>query len=189
MAAFSDNSGNRGSRFGELPPLPDFSKVNPIYGKKPSQPEYIPYNKRGRDFYGRLSFNMGLLWLGGFTGGGLYGFVEGWRNAASPSYKIRFNSVMNAVAKRGAIFGSSLGIIAFMHTGAVELADMAKLDSRTGIPDLTQFVAGAATAGLFFSSRGPRAATLAAVLGGGASLAYSWAGNEFNRLTGQGGRF
>lgn len=86
-------------------------------------------------------------------------------------------------------FSFTYATIAFMHTGAVELADMAKLDSRTGITDLTQFVAGAATAGLFFSSRGPRAATLAAVLGGGASLAYSWAGNEFNRLTGQGGRF
>lgn len=109
MATFSSD-GTGKSRFGELPPLPDFSK-SPIYGKKASQPEYIPYNKRGRDFYGRLSFNMGLLWLGGFTGGGFYGFVEGWRNAASPSYKIRFNSVMNAVSKRGAMFGSSLGIV------------------------------------------------------------------------------
>ena len=76
-----------------------------------------------------------------------------------------------------------------MHTCAVELADMAELDSRTGIPELSQVVAGAATGGLFFSSKGPRAATLAAFLGGGASLAYSWAGNEFERLTGQGGRF
>lgn len=104
---------------GALPPLPDYrgidvNQVNPLYGK-PSQrakgPEFIPYNKRGRDFYGRLSFNMGVLWLGGFTAGGAYGFVEGWRNAASPTYKIRFNSVMNAVSKRGASLGSSLGVV------------------------------------------------------------------------------
>lgn len=76
-----------------------------------------------------------------------------------------------------------------MHTCAVELADMAELDSRTGVPELTQFVAGAVTGGVFFSSRGPRAATLAAFLGGGASLAYSWAGHEFERLSGKGGRF
>lgn len=111
MSTFNSEDSKGGNRFGDLPPLPDFSKMNNLYGKKPSQPEYIPYNKRGRDFYGRLSFNMGVLWLGGFTGGGLYGFVEGWRNAASPSYKIRFNSVMNAVSKRGALLGSSLGIV------------------------------------------------------------------------------
>lgn len=76
-----------------------------------------------------------------------------------------------------------------MHTCAIELADMAELDSRTGVPEITHFLAGAVTGGVFFSSRGPRAATLAAVLAGGASVAYSFAGNEFERLTGKGGRF
>jgi hypothetical protein len=109
MAGYSSQDNGRG-RFGELPPLPNFGQ-NPIYGRKPSQPEYIPYNKRGRDFYGRLSFNMGLLWLGGFTSGAVRGFVDGWRNAASPAYKIRFNSVMNGMSKTGALWGSTLGIV------------------------------------------------------------------------------
>jgi hypothetical protein len=48
-----------------------------------------------------IPFNTGILWLGGFLGGGAYGFVEGWRNASSPNYKIKMNSIMNASSKRG----------------------------------------------------------------------------------------
>lgn len=58
-----------------------------------------------------MTFNTGVLWLGGFIGGSSYGFVDGWRSAASPSYKIRFNSVMNAVSKYGSKVGNGLGII------------------------------------------------------------------------------
>lgn len=111
MSTYSSDSEDK--KYGALPPLPDYRGVdiNKLYRQPAQGPEFIPYNKRGRDFYGRLSFNMGVFWLGGFTGGGLYGFVEGWRNAASPSYKIRFNSVMNAVSRRGALLGSSLGVL------------------------------------------------------------------------------
>ncbi len=100
-------------RFDQLPPLPDLRGIdlNKIGKSRNSGPEYIPYNKRGRDFYGRLTFNTGVYWLGGFTAGGTYGFMEGWRSAASPNLKIRFNSVMNAVSRRGALTGSALGII------------------------------------------------------------------------------
>mmetsp|Transcript_30933 Transcript_30933/g.23010 ORF Transcript_30933/g.23010 Transcript_30933/m.23010 type:complete len:190 (+) Transcript_30933:39-608(+) len=189
MSTFNSDGSGKGSRFGDLPPLPDFSKISPVYSKRNASPDYIPYNKRGRDFYGRLSFNMGVFWLIGFGGGGMYGFVEGWRNAASPTYKVRLNSVMNAVSKRGAMLGSKLGIIAFMHTCAIELSDMAELDSRTGFSDMSNVLAGVVTGGIFFSSRGPRAASLAALLGGGVSVAYSWAGNQFDRLTSAGGRF
>jgi len=187
MAGYSSQDNGR-SRYGELPPLPNFGQ-NPIYGRKPSQPEYIPYNKRGRDFYGRLSFNMGLLWLGGFTSGAVRGFVDGWRNAASPAYKIRFNSVMNGMSKTGALWGSTLGIVAFLHTCSVELCDMASLDSKIEIPEITPFIAGATTAGILFSSRGPRAATLAALGGAVASVGFSLASNQFERSTGAAGRF
>ena len=60
---------------------------------------------------GRLFFNTGVCWLGGFLGGGGFGFAEGWRGAANPNLKIRFNSVMNAMSRRGSVAGNSLGII------------------------------------------------------------------------------
>ncbi len=97
-----------------LPAL-DLSALNSIYTnpvqRNASGPEYISYNSRGRDFTARLSFNTGIFWIAGFASGGLYGFVEGWKTAASPNYKIRFNSVMNAISRRGSVLGSSLGIL------------------------------------------------------------------------------
>lgn len=92
--------------------LPDVSKIdlNKISPKN-SEPDYIPFSKGGRDFYGQASFNTGVFWLGGYVFGGAYGFVEGWRTAANPSFKIRFNSVMNAFNKRGSRAGNALGII------------------------------------------------------------------------------
>lgn len=103
----------------------DLGALSPVFGvpnanrRSPAPvnagPEYIAYNTRGRDFYGRLSFNTGVFWIGGFTSGGLYGLVEGWKAAASPNYKIRFNSVMNALSRRGSVLGSTLGVIGKSH--------------------------------------------------------------------------
>lgn len=98
--------------------MPDVGRIDPrsigsLYGvpMKNKEPEYIPYNARGRDFSARLFFNTGVFWLGGFSAGSVYGFQEGWRGAASPIYRIRFNSVMNAMSKRGSTLGNALGVI------------------------------------------------------------------------------
>lgn len=90
----------------------DFSKIKPRYGVPTgSEPDYIPYNSRGKDILGRLTSYTGYFWLGGFCCGGAYGFVEGWREAASPNIKIRFNSVMNGISRRGGKLGNALGVI------------------------------------------------------------------------------
>ena len=100
--------------------IPDVGRIDPnkigsIYGipsrNGSREPDYIPYNNRGRDIMGRLFFNTGTCWLGAFAGGGCYGFVEGWRGAANPNFKIRFNSVMNAVSRRGSTLGNAVGVI------------------------------------------------------------------------------
>lgn len=108
----------------EIPPAParrtlpgvdriDPRKLAPIYGLQThaSEPEYLKYNIKGRDIFGRLFFNSGVAWLGGFSVAGAYGFAEGWRNAANPSFKVKLNSVMNAVSKRGSKVGNALGTI------------------------------------------------------------------------------
>jgi hypothetical protein len=94
--------------------IPDVGGIDPRklgYGSKNADPDYIPYNARGRDTMGRVFFNTGVLWLGGFGGGAAYGLVEGWRGAASPNLKIRVNSVMNAMSRRGSTIGNALGVI------------------------------------------------------------------------------
>ena len=98
--------------------MPDVGRIDPrsigaMYGvpAKNKEPEYIPYNVRGRDFSSRLFFHSGVFWLAGFSAGSAYGFQEGWRGAASPIYRIRFNSVMNAMSRRGSTLGNALGVI------------------------------------------------------------------------------
>jgi hypothetical protein len=60
------------------------------------------------------------------------------------------------------------------------------LDSQLTVPVLS----GAITGGLYKSTRGPRAAALAAAIGGAASCTY-WFGSAFlsNKVLGRGGRF
>jgi hypothetical protein len=111
MSAYTSEENEK---YKSLPPLPDFRNIDINKIRSPNRsggPEYIPYNKRGRDFYGRLSFNTGVFWLGGFAAGSARGVAEGLRQAPGASYKILFNSVMNGISKRGSTLGSSLGII------------------------------------------------------------------------------
>jgi hypothetical protein len=105
--SFGSSGGNR-PLYGGIPDVGniDLGKLN-----KRGGPDYIPYNAKGRDSFARVSFNTGIAWLGGFIGGGIYGFKEGWASAPSAKYKIRFNSVMNACSKRGSYLGNSLGIV------------------------------------------------------------------------------
>jgi hypothetical protein len=192
----------------------DLNKFAPLYNfpeKKPSGPEYIPYNTRGRDFYGRLSFNTGLYWLGGFVSGGTYGLIEGWRGAVNPNYKIHFNNVLNAVSRRGSSLASALGVVgtdlstnsfhcpvltnyffylAFMHTSSVWVADNLEIEKQTGQALATPIFAGVVTGGLYKSMRGVRAAALASVIGAGLSCAYWYGSNyTYDVLLGKKGKY
>ena len=99
--------------------LPDVSGIDMGkmggYGKSPSggkkEPEYIMNNAKGRDIGSKIFLNTGSFWLGGFAAGGLYGFAEGWKSAASPSLRIRVNAVLNGVSKRGSTLGNNLGVL------------------------------------------------------------------------------
>lgn len=81
------------------------------FGKPSSEPDYIATNVRGRDAAGRLAFNTGFSWLGGFTVGGAYGAQQGWAGAPSPIFKVRMNSVLNGISKHGSKVGNALAVI------------------------------------------------------------------------------
>lgn len=174
----------------------DLNKLAPLYGvpaKQSSGPEFIPFNPRGRDFYGRLSFLTGVGWLGGFVVGGSVGAVQGWRDAVSPNYKIRINNVLNKVASGGSAGGSALGVIgttrsslslfcsslffyvlslAFTHTTLVWVGDNLELENLTGRSETVPVFSGFLTGGLVGLSRGRRAVWAGAAIGTVASLGY-----------------
>lgn len=184
----SEKSGSASS-FQNVRPI-DLNKLAPMYGGAPRRggPEFIGQNKQGRDIYGRLCFNSGVLWLGGFLGGGIWGGVEGWRGAVAPNYKIRANNVLNGVSRRGSTLGSSLAIIAFFHTTGIYVgAELLELEQRSGTPWAVPAFAGAVTGALYkCTSKSARAVALASVLGSGASCLY-WFGSA--QLFKTGGRY
>lgn len=53
--------------------IPDVSQIDANKLSRSNRgnqgPDFIPYNKRGRDIFGRLSLYTGAPWLGGFTVG------------------------------------------------------------------------------------------------------------------------
>lgn len=171
--------------------IPDGSSVNLNKLSKGKQgPDYIPYNKGGRDSYGRLSFNTGVFWLSGFIVGGGIGLYEGYKGASSPNYKIRFNSVMNGFSKRGSAYGNTLGIIAFLYTASGLALDMVPFEPIRENQFATPILSGAMTGLIYKSTRGVRAASLAACVGAAASCVYSFGSSYINdHVLMRGGRF
>jgi hypothetical protein len=167
----NSSSGSKGS---DPFSIPDVGNIDIGKLSRPPKggtgPDYIPYSPRGRDSFARVSFNTGIAWLSGFLGGGAYGFAEGWRNASSPNWKIKMNSILNASSKRGSNAGNALGILVFMHTASVALLDLAETEK-------------------YKSTKGPRAAALAAVIGAGASCTYFVGGSVVSKVLGRGGKF
>eukprot|EP00607_Mallomonas_marina_P007263 CAMPEP_0182417154 /NCGR_PEP_ID=MMETSP1167-20130531/1564_1 /TAXON_ID=2988 /ORGANISM="Mallomonas Sp, Strain CCMP3275" /LENGTH=175 /DNA_ID=CAMNT_0024590493 /DNA_START=150 /DNA_END=674 /DNA_ORIENTATION=- len=171
----SMNYDNEGSARRSIPEVDkiDFKKLSPIYGLQPSgssEPEYLKYNEKGRDITGKMFFNTGVAWLGGFACAGAYGFVEGWRGAANPSYRIKLNSVINAVSKRGAKAGNAMGSIAFLYTVSIWATEFFDVEGYVGHGAAVPVVSGLAT-GLFYkSASGVRGASLAGAIGTLASV-------------------
>jgi len=117
MSSSSGSSGGGGSGGGgggssfDIPVLDVEKMYRSRSSKSSSEPDYIPYNKKGKEFFPRLAQNTGLFWLGGFAAAGGYGMYEGWRSAVNPNLKVRFNSVLNGLSRRGAKAGNALGVV------------------------------------------------------------------------------
>jgi hypothetical protein len=91
--------------------------IAPAYGipSGGNQPDFITNNPRGRDSMGRITFNTGVGWFGGFVGGGFYGAYKGVAGAPSSTMKVRVNSMLNGVSKYGGTLGNNLGVLGEYH--------------------------------------------------------------------------
>jgi hypothetical protein len=161
----------------------DIGRLGSVYGKprgkadnNNSEPEYLEINKKGRDIWTRVNFNTGVSWFSGFLIAGLYGFQEGWRGASSSNMKIRFNSVLNGVSKRGNKAANIGGTIAFMHTVFSYVAsDVLELDRQVNHEVANPAFAGAITGLLFTSTRSSNVMAYATAIGSVSSVAYFYA--------------
>ena len=136
---------------------------------KRKEVEYINPSYGSRRQGTRIFFNTGVSWMGGFFAGGIFGSVEGLRNAANSNFSVRLNSILNGFSRRGGMVGNALGVLVFTHSVTVYAADEFKLESYINSPFTVPVAAGAVTGIFYKSTRGIRAASLAGVIGAGAS--------------------
>ncbi|PPQ66669.1 hypothetical protein CVT26_009423 [Gymnopilus dilepis] len=116
-----------------------------------------------------LCYGTGTMYLSGLALGGAWGFREGARRPLAVSNpRLRINSILNSVTRRGTFIGNSAGVMALMYNGV-----NSSIDAIRGKHDmLGSMAAGALTGAIFKSTAGVRPAIAAAAVG--TSMAGIW---------------
>ncbi|KAF2235774.1 Tim17-domain-containing protein [Viridothelium virens] len=117
-----------------------------------------------------LCYGTGVTYLSALTIGGTWGLVEGLNKApASASPKLKLNSALNAITRRGPFLGNSAGVIAMVYNGV-----NSTIGYYRGKHDATNSIlAGALSGMLFKSTRGVRPMMISGGLA--ATVAGAWA--------------
>ncbi|KAK5664242.1 hypothetical protein OQA88_459 [Cercophora sp. LCS_1] len=122
-----------------------------------------------RGFTDDLCYGTGVTYLTALTLGGAWGLQEGLRRSNGQPPKLRLNSVLNAVTRRGPFLGNSAGVVAICYNCINSYIGYVrgKHDAANTI------LAGALSGMLFKSTRGVRPM----MISGGvvASVAGVWA--------------
>ncbi|KAL8743966.1 MAG: hypothetical protein Q9190_003735 [Brigantiaea leucoxantha] len=159
--------------------LSDPSQLHPLAGLNRQTLDYLSLDEStlsdlpgsrsalpSRGWSDDLQYGTGVTYLTALTLGGMYGMVEGLRKSpASAPPKLRLNSVLNSVTRRGPFLGNSAGIIAMVYNGMNSTIGYwrGKHDSANSI------VAGALSGMLFKSTRGLRPMMISGGLVAGAA--------------------
>ncbi|KAK4541314.1 hypothetical protein LTR36_008072 [Oleoguttula mirabilis] len=117
-----------------------------------------------------LCYGTGVTYLAALSLGGAWGLAEGLNRLPSTAPpKLRINSALNAITRRGPFLGNSAGVVALLYNGV-----NSTLGYYRGQHDsFNSVAAGAISGAVFRSTRGIRPM----VISGGivASVAGSWA--------------
>ncbi|KAI0180442.1 Tim17-domain-containing protein [Hypoxylon sp. FL1284] len=122
-----------------------------------------------RGFSDDLCYGTGITYLTALSLGGVWGLQEGLRRSSGQPPKLRLNSVLNAVTRRGPFLGNSAGVVAITYNGF-----NSAIGSLRGRHDSANTIAAGALSGMLFkSTRGLRPM----LISGGivASVAGVWA--------------
>lgn len=146
--------------------LPDASQLHPLAGLNQQTLDYLSLDESAlsdlpgsrsalpsRGWSDDLCYGTGVTYLTALAMGGTWGLVEGLNRApASSPPKLRLNSVLNSVTRRGPFLGNSAGVVAMVYNGVNSTIGYyrGKHDSANSL------VAGALSGMLFKSTRGLR---------------------------------
>ncbi|CAE6482252.1 unnamed protein product [Rhizoctonia solani] len=97
-----------------------------------------------------LCYGTGTTYLSGLALGGLYGVQEGYSRPLSvSSSRLRINSILNSVTRRGSYFGNSAGVIALMYNVL-----NSSIDAWRGKHDVWGSMAAGGISGAIYKSTG-----------------------------------
>ena len=163
--------------------LPDPSQLHPLAGLNQQTLDYLSLEESAlsdlpgsrsalpsRGWSDDLCYGTGVTYLSALTIGGTWGMAEGLRRSpASAPPRLRLNSVLNSVTRRGPFLGNSAGVIAMVYNGINSTIGYyrGKHDSANSI------VAGALSGMLFKSTKGLRPMLISGSLVAG--IAGAWA--------------
>ncbi|TDL23668.1 Tim17-domain-containing protein [Rickenella mellea] len=118
-----------------------------------------------------LCYGTGTTYLSGLGIGGLWGLREGARRPlAIPNARLRLNSVLNSVTRRGTFMGNSAGVLALVYN-----AINSSIDHARGKHDVFgSMAAGGLSGALYKSTAGVRPALAAATLMTGLAGVWSY---------------
>ena len=122
-----------------------------------------------RGFTDDLCYGTGITYLTALGIGGAWGLQEGLRRSAGQPPKLRMNSVLNSVTRRGPFLGNSAGVLAIVYNCFNSGIGYLRGQHDAANSILAGFLSGV----VFKSTRGPRSM----LISGGvvASVAGAWA--------------
>ena len=181
--AFDPASAQDVSSFLDTAALPDPSRLHPLAGLNQDTLDYLTLDESAlsdlpgsqsalpsRGWSDDLCYGTGVTYLSALTIGGTWGMIEGIRRSpASAPPKLKLNSVLNSMTRRGPFLGNSAGVIAMVYNG---------INSTIGYyrgrhDSVNSIVAGALSGMLFKSTKGVRPMMISGGLV--ASAAGAWA--------------
>lgn len=116
-----------------------------------------------------LCYGTGLTYLSGLTIGGAWGMQEGLRRSAGQPPKLRLNSTLNAITRRGPFLGNSAGVVAIVYNSLNSFIGYMRGKHDT----FNSVLAGALSGAVFKSTAGLRTMGISAGIVGGVALAWT----------------
>lgn len=157
----------------QAPGVLDLSRLHPLAGldkgieyldlddEKLSEVEGAHGLIASRSWTDDLCYGTGTVYLLGLGVGGAYGMQEGLKNLpANSTPKLKLNTVLNHITKRGPYLGNSAGVLALTYN----LIDSSIDNLRGKHDDYNSIAAGALTGALIRSSAGGRQMAISTVL-------------------------
>ncbi|KGO73114.1 Mitochondrial inner membrane translocase subunit Tim17/Tim22/Tim23/peroxisomal protein PMP24 [Penicillium italicum] len=181
--AFDPSSAPDATSFLSEVAIPDPSRLHPLAGLNQEALDYLSLDDSALDelpgsrsvlpsrgWSDDLCYGAGTTYLVALTTGGAWGLAEGLRKTpATAAPKIRLNSVLNSVTRRGPFLGNSAGVVAMVYNGFNSGFGYVR-----GKHDASNSIAAGALSGMVFkSTRGIKPM----MISGGivASIAGAWA--------------